>query len=286
MSKKKQPAVAVLSLDEIAGLTTVQAADQCADKYQARTRAFVEMGKLVYHMENRSGIPKGQSIYGLLQKRGMPEGSVHNARMAANFIAAFVATGLVSEARADEIITHRVVNQTGRLLSGKSVITMTAEELAPLLNEGHKAAIGDELDCLDEHGMSIAARKEAEDKRKAEEARIAESNAKAAALTTTAPPAATTETAPAAPAATDTPPPVVVDGTKPQAEASSPSSHENRPISTADVLARLGEIELQSYDLDPEGLAAVRAKLADWMDLIDTTLSQSSTAKKPEQAAA
>ena len=302
MAKKKaDPAVPVLSLDEISGYSVNESADQVAGRYQARTRAFVEMGKLVWHLENRVGLPKGQTIYGLLQKapRNVPEGSVHNARMVSTFISAFVVPGLVSEARADEIITHRVVNMCGRLLSGKSAVKLTAEDLAPFLNQGNKAAIGDELECLDEHGVTIAERTEAEAKRRADEARVAEKQANAAKLPAAGGPAPTTD-----------PEPVVVDGTKAKgkttppatttppaptgegegegegdaAPSSSPgSSHDLRPVSAAEVLEKMAEAELQSYGLDADGLAEVRAKLADWMELIDSTLA---SAKKHEQAAA
>jgi hypothetical protein len=297
----------LLSLDEIAGLSTNDAADQFADRYQARTRAFTEMGKLVWHLENRAAIPKGQTIYGILMKRGVPEGTVNNARLVEKFISAFVTPGLVTEARADEIITYRIVNQCARLTSGKSKIKMTADELAPLLNEGQKAAIGDELDSLDEHGLTIAGRNEAEAARKAEEKRIADLNAAAAALPPTPEPVDSPEQS--APA-DDAPAPVVVDGTKPETDSttaptaqapaatenpagltvvppatgetsSGSSSHETRPSGAAQVLAEIAEIELKSYDLDPEGLAAVRDKLAEWMDLIDSSLDN---AKKSEPA--
>lgn len=299
---KKQAAVAVLSLAEIAGLTTLQAVDGLADRYQARARSFVEMGKLVWHVENRSGLPKNQTVYGLLAKRGVPESSVNNARLVEKFITAFITPGLVTEARADEIITFRIVNQCARLLGGKSAVTLTPEQLAPLLNEGAKAAIGDELDCLDEHGLSIAGHTEKQAAEKAEQKRVADAAAAAANLVT--PPAAAAVTAPAA---SSEPEPLVVDGTKPQetpqavapapaetpapanpagltvapAPTGTPSSHESRPGNTAEVLAKIAEIELQSYDLDPDGLAAVRAKLTEWVDLLDSSLDN---AKKSSEA--
>jgi hypothetical protein len=303
MSKKKAaPAVPVLSLEEIAGLSTTQAVDGVADRYQSRARSFVEMGKLVWHVENRSGIPKGQTVYGLLAKRGVPESSVNNARLVEKFITAFVTPGLVTEARADEIITYRIVNQCARLISGKSAVKLSPETLAPLLNDGQKAAIGDELDSLDEHGLSIAGKAEKDAADKAEQKRVADAAAAAAAVVT---PPATEST----PAATTEPETVVVDGTKETPEVtatapvapatttpapltvvpaagsttSPPSSHESRPNNAAEVLAKIDELELQSYDLDPDGLAAVRAKLAEWVDLLDSSIDN---AKKSSEAVA
>ncbi len=307
MAKKKQaaPAVPVLSLDEIAGLSTNDAADQFADRYQARTRAFTEMGKLVWHLENRAAVPKGQTIYGLLQKRGVPEGTVNNARLVEKFITAFVTPGLVTEARADEIITYRIVNQCARLLSGKSAITMKPEELAPLLNDGQKAAIGDELDSLDEHGQSIAGRAESEATRKAEEKRTADLAAAALAAALAAAPApAAGETATPPPASTE-PETVVVDGTKeaPEVTAATPaaapatapapltiagstSSHETRPDNAADLLGKIADLELQSYDLDVDGLTAVRDKLREWQELLDSSIENAASAKKSEEVQA
>ena len=116
MAKPKPPVnVPVLSLDEISTYSADDAADAFGHRYCARARSFVEMGKLIFHLENRVKLAKGQSIYGLLQKRGVPESSVNNARLVEKFITAFVVPGLVTESRFDAICTFRTVNVCARM---------------------------------------------------------------------------------------------------------------------------------------------------------------------------
>jgi hypothetical protein len=255
MAKPKPPVnVPVLSLDEIANYSADDAADAVGHRYCARARSFVEMGKLIFHLENRVKLAKGQTIYGLLQKRGVPESSVNNCRLVERFITAFVVPGLVTEARFDAICTFRVANVCARILAGKTAAKLTAEQLAAIVNSGEKSAIGDELDCLDEHGMTIAGRKESEDKKKADTERLATATAAAATIAAKAPatPAPATP-APATPAPGEvdsTPAPVVVDGTKKTAKEpdklAMPSSHQPTPATTAEVLASIATVELQS----------------------------------------
>ena len=326
MAKPKTPPAPVLTLAEIEGLTATQAADQVGEKYKARTRIFVEMGKLVYHLEHRAKLTRGQTIYGILQARGVPEGSVHNARMAATFIKTFVETGLLTESRADEIITHRTVNRISQIVSGKTACALSAAELAALMKDADKAAIGDELDCLAEHGLTIAAKAE-KDKADAEEAKRladlaaraaeleaqqaaekakADADAAAAAATTVvgsdapgrleATPAADTPRSPegevgsgtpaaeiddeqadfeaghpGVPAAEDDTPPTIVDGTREFGNGAGTGRTATKDV--APVIAAIEAAELQSYDLDESGLAAVRAKIAAWLATIDSTLA-------------
>jgi len=298
MAKPKPPVnVPTLSLDEISTYSADDAADAVGHRYCARARSFVEMGKLIFHLENRVKLTKGQTIYGLLQKRGVPESSVNNCRLVEKFITAFVVPGLVTEARFDAICTFRVANVCARILAGKTAAKMTAEELAAIVNSGEKAAIGDELDCLDEHGMTIAGRKESEEKKKADAERLAIATAAAAQIAANAPapakePDKLAVTPPAAtPGEVDsTPAPVVVDGTKKPATtapaATAPAtSHQPTPATTAEVLASIATVELQSYDLDAPGLQAVRAKLAEWISLIDETTKAAATPATAKKAA-
>ncbi len=199
---KTPPAVPVLSLDEISGYSADQAADEIGHRYSARSRSFVEMGKLAWHLTNRAKLPKGQSVYGILQKRGVPESSVNNARLVETFIDTFITPGLLTEARADEIITYRIVNQCKRIITGKTACALSAAELAALMADADKAAIGDELDCLAEHGMTIAGRAEKEAADAAEKVRL-DIQAKAAAAAAEA--AAKANPAPAAPVETPAP---------------------------------------------------------------------------------
>jgi len=296
MAKPKTPVnVPVLSLDEIATYSADDAADAVGHRYCARSRQFIEMGKLVFHLENRVKLAKGQTIYGLLQKRGVPESSVNNCRLVEKFLTAFVVPGLVTEARFDAICTFRVANVCARILAGKTAAKMTAEQLAAIVNSGEKSAIGDELDCLDEHGMTIAGRKDAEDKKKADAERLATATAAAAKLAATAPVTATPvqeQKSDGSDKSEDsTPAPVIVDGTKktpatpaapapPAATPAAATSHQPTPATTAEVLASIATVELQSYDLDATGLQAVRAKLSEWISLIDETAKASATPAK------
>ena len=308
MAKPKTPVnVPVLSLDEIATYSADDAADAVGHRYCARSRQFIEMGKLVFHLENRVKLAKGQTIYGLLQKRGVPESSVNNCRLVEKFLTAFVVPGLVTEARFDAICTFRVANVCARILAGKTAAKMTAEQLAAIVNSGEKSAIGDELDCLDEHGMTIAGRKESEEKKKADAERLATATAAAAKLAATAPataPPVQEQKSDGSDKSEDsTPAPVIVDGTKktpatPAAAATTPAaaappaattaaatSHQPTPATTAEVLASIATVELQSYDLDATGLQAVRVKLAEWISLIDETAKASATPAKVKKAA-
>jgi hypothetical protein len=258
-TKKSKPSASVIQLADIAGFTVAQAASGFADRHVASTRIFVEMGKFANHIENQKLKP-GQTLYGILKAKGVPEGTVNNARQASKFIQKFVHTGLVSEKRFDEIITFRIANQAVRLTDSeknKCAITETPERLAELLNTGKKAAIGDELDSLAEHGLNIADRAAAEEERIAEEKRQADLNAAAANL-----PAETPAETPAAETPAETP-----TGETP-AETPTGETPAKVPASTAKILAGIDELSIKSYDLDDEGQAAVCEKLADWIALL------------------
>ena len=343
MAKKTQPpAQPVLSLDSIKDLSANDTADQIGHRYSTRRVLFVEIGKLIYHLESRAKLPRGQTVYGMLKARNVPEGSVNNARMVANFIEKLVAPGHVAEARADEIITYRVANQCHRILTGKTVAKLTAEELAAVMNDGDKAAIGDELDCLAEHGLTIAGKADRdkadaeEQQRLAEQAARAEDAEKAAAEAKAARDKAEAEKAAAearadaiaeavaSEAARETEAVATEDsdsGPEDKPEETEDESAENEPATSAPdpapdpapvavpeqtpepaptivdgtrefqrgkakpdagpVLKQIETAELASYELDTEGLAAVRAKLESWLSTIDSTL----TAGKPEAVA-
>jgi hypothetical protein len=288
MPKKTAPvAPAVLSLDEMATMSVNEAADGFAGRYSSRSRAFVEMGKFAYHLIHRASIPKGQTLYGILKKRGVPEGSVHNAMQVEKFISAFVIPGLVPESRADEIITFRIANQCARIMGGKSAVTMTAEELAPLLIKGEKSAIGAELDSLQEHGLTIAAREEAETAKAAEEERLAKLNAAATKLPASTPAAETpapVETPAAAPQHGKVETPAETPSAETPAETppvetptnispiSSGSSHTGQTVTAAEIIAEIAATEMRSYDLAPGEMEQVCVKLGEWIELLSATI--------------
>ena len=264
-TKKSKPSASVIQLADIAGFTVAQAASGFADRHVASTRIFVEMGKFANHIENQKLKP-GQTLYGILKAKGVPEGTVNNARQASKFIDKFVHTGLVSEKRFDEIITFRIANQAVRLTDSeknKCAITETPERLAELLNTGKKAAIGDELDSLAEHGLNIADRAAAEEERIAEEKRQADLNAAAANL-----PAETPAETPAAETPAETPTGETPAPTPTATPGKPPATPAKVPASTAKILAGIDELSIKSYDLDDEGQAAVCEKLADWIALL------------------
>jgi hypothetical protein len=310
MAKYKAPSEPTMQLAEVEKLTTAKAADAVGDRHHSSRRMFVEKGKLVFHLRENCTLRKPQTIYGILQARGVPESSVNNAVMVANFIGNFVKPELVSEARMDEIITHRISRQVHRITTGKTPCKLEPEALAGILNAGEKAAIGEELDCLAEHGMTIADKEKADAEAKAEADRTAKLAAEAEkaakekadkdASEPASAPATSEEETPEAtedesaeddtPEATEEePPPVVVDGTKDEPAPEATEETENvTPIgdrgtgksasanrgATAAVLSSIESIELQSYELDSDGLAKVRAKLAEWTETIDSTLAE------------
>ena len=147
----------ILSLADAAKLSVADTVSQFAGHVASRRRSFVAQGKLIHHLDNVK-LPRGQSIYSILKAGGIPEGSVQQARMTADCIAEMVIPGHLPEARFDEVITYRIARQARRLFQGKAAVTMTAAEVAAILATGEATAIFEELDCLAEHGMTIAAR--------------------------------------------------------------------------------------------------------------------------------
>jgi flagellar biosynthesis GTPase FlhF len=168
-----------LSLADVQQLTAASTADLFAAKMKQIRRAFVENGKLVYHLDTMK-LRAGQSVYGLLKSRGVSEGSIHSARTVANLITALVIPGHVPEDKFDATVTFRTARLGDLLLKGKGKdgFKMEAEALAAVFLSG--AAVGEELECLHEHGQTIAEREasikatEAEATAKAEAAAAAE----------------------------------------------------------------------------------------------------------------
>ncbi len=321
MPRKKKQDASVLSMEEIAGMTPAKAADAVGERYQTKRRVFVEMGKLVDHLDH-ANLRNGQTVYGILKSRGVPESSVNNCRLVATFIDTFVRPGLVSETRMDEIITYRIANQCSRMIKGKTEGSMPPEQLAEIINAGDKAAIFDELECIGEHGMTLADKEKADAEAEAEAKRVAEANAaaekaeqeaaaKAAAdAASSGPEAPTPEAEPepespdespepeetpapeetdesdSEPEETDAPeeeeePATVVDGRGEPDAPESDGSEKVTPISgrggdaakVESILGAIEKTELESYGLEPGDLAKVRAKLADWIDTIDSTIA-------------
>ena len=176
MATKKQPAAKaapstpVLSLADVSGFTADETAKEFGDRARTATRVFLEQGKLVFHLRDCK-LKKGQSIYGLLQSQhGVSQGSIDIACKVADVITALVIPGHVTESRFDEVITFRIAKLTASLLAGKSAVKLTAEAVAAILQSGETAAIGDELECLHEHGVCIAEREKAEAARQKAEA--------------------------------------------------------------------------------------------------------------------
>lgn len=182
----------------------------------------------------------GQSVYSILQGQGVPEGSVQQAVATADLIEKLVIPELITEARFDEVITFRICRQARRLITGKAAIQMPAAEVASLLVTGESSQIGAELDCLCEHGMTIADREAklveqaAENDRlkiaAAEAEKLKAAEAARAAAEKAAPPA------PAAPAPSATPP-QAIDSTpspkpaeKPQETTATPDIPATTPL--------------------------------------------------------
>jgi hypothetical protein len=183
-----------LMLADVASLTAAATADQIAAQSKVINRAFVDRGKLIYHLDSIK-LRAGQTVYGMLKSRGVSEGSIHSARTVANLISALVVPGHVPEEKFDAVITFRTARIGDLILKGKSKVKLAPEALATILLSGNTAAVGAELDCLHDHGMTIAER---EAKLKEEEELRAQQAADAAEL----------ERIKAQEAANPTPPPV------------------------------------------------------------------------------
>jgi hypothetical protein len=142
----------------------------------------VEQGKIALHLEDleeSKALGKGNTIYGVLGAAGALPGSINNAVLCAKAIRGLVVSGLLAETRFDSIVTFRIVRQTCRLMEGKAKVKIEPAAIAAILAEGSAAQIGSELDCLAEHGQTIADR-EATLKAEAEEAdRLAKAQAEA-----------------------------------------------------------------------------------------------------------
>lgn len=179
--KNNTPEPSYLSLADVAGLTAAVCCDLYAAAVQVRRRAFVEQGKLVMHLDSIK-LPAGKTVYGMLQSRNVPEGSVHQARMAADILKELVIPGHLPEARFNKVITFRIARQGRRLIQGKAKTKLAPEQLAAILSEGNSAAIGAELDCLCEHGMTIADRESAIETEAAEAAALKAAEEQAAKL--------------------------------------------------------------------------------------------------------
>lgn len=244
-------AIAVMSMADVAALSATDAAAAFKGRSDIRQAAFVEQGKLVLHLDSMK-LKAGQSVYGLLTAQGVPEGSVNNARLCADVLKAVVIPGHLPETRFDSIVTFRIVRQSRRLLNGKAAIKLEPAALAAILSDGNQAQIGSELDCLAEHGQTIAEREAAlkaeekqaaalatataaaeklkakEDAKAAKEA--AKEAAKAPAATTTEPPVETpapeTDSTPPVETPAETPAPEVEPATTPPVETDPESPEE------------------------------------------------------------
>jgi len=171
MSAKTKNTETGLMLADVAGLTAAQTADQIAAQSKVINRAFVDRGKLIYHLDNIK-LRAGQTVYGMLKSRGVSEGSIHSARTVANLITALVVPGLVPEEKFDSTMTFRTARLGDLLLKGKGKAKVDATQLATILLSGDTATVGSELECLHEHGMTIAERETALKAEEAERQRL------------------------------------------------------------------------------------------------------------------
>src|ERR1035437_1793625 len=163
------PTAPVLSLAEIAGFTADQSAEEFGVRARSATKIFLEQGKLVYHIGTVK-MKKGQSVYGLLQGiHGVSQGSIDIAVKVGKLIEVLVVAGHLPESRFDEVIQFRSAKRAWQLVEGKAAIRLAPEALAAILAAGTPDSISHELNCLAEHGQSIAEREAAETLRVAAE---------------------------------------------------------------------------------------------------------------------
>lgn len=259
MKPPKLEITPILSLADVSGLTVNATCELYANRGKVASKVFIEQGKLVHHLRN-SKLKPGQTIYGLLRDKQVSEGSVQSAVVVADLIDALVIAGHLTEARFDECITFRTSRMGRQLFQGKakSGLRLDGPALAALMLSGTTAAVGAELDCLCEHGVTIAEREAT----LAEQAAQAESDRKAAAELVKI--QAAEAAAKAKQDAADAQAKAVADALAAQA-AATPAPANVTPISTpAAIAAALGEDEPEEdedeapaddEDLDDEAAA-------------------------------
>jgi hypothetical protein len=263
----------ILSLADVAGLTINATCELYANRGKVASKVFIEQGKLVHHLRN-SKLKPGQTIYGLLRDKQVSEGSVQSAVVVADLIDALVIAGHLTEARFDECITFRTSRMGRQLFQGKakSGLKLDGPALAALMLSGTTAAVGAELDCLCEHGVTIAERETA----LAEQAAQAAADSKAAAELVKI--QAAEAAAKALQDAADAQAKAVADALA----AATPAPSNVTPISTpAAIAAALGEDEPD----EEEDAAPAPAPAGDPLEDEEEDEEQAAPTPEPEPAA-
>jgi hypothetical protein len=145
-----------LSISDAEKLTPANIGKAFYERYAQRSKAFLEQGKLVYALSQKT-LKAGQSIQSIITSKGVPTGSVDNARKAASLIEHLVVPGIVNESHFDKVATFRLCRNGCKLLglSKKDDAVMTADQLGQVISENSKPAeIGNILDTWVEHGKS------------------------------------------------------------------------------------------------------------------------------------
>ena len=145
-----------LSISDAEKLTPANIGKAFYERYAQRSKAFLEQGKLVYALSQKT-LKAGQSIQSIITSKGVPTGSVDNARKAASLIEHLVVPGIVNESHFDKVATFRLCRNGCKLLglSKKDDAVMTAHQLGQVISENSKPAeIGNILDTWVEHGKS------------------------------------------------------------------------------------------------------------------------------------
>lgn len=151
--------VNMLSIAEASQMTPARISTAFHERYVLRSKAFLEQGKLVYALQQKT-LKKGQSIQGIITAKGTPSGSVGNARKAAAIIEALVVSELVPEKLFDKLATFRLVRFANKVLGydKDTEAVLTPEQLAEIVNQPKVKSgdIADTLECWNEHGKSPA----------------------------------------------------------------------------------------------------------------------------------
>lgn len=287
-----------LSISDAEKLTPSAIGKAFHERYAMRSKAFLEQGKLVYALSQKS-LPQGQSVQSIITSKGVPSGSVDNARKAAAILEALVVPGIVSEATFDKVATFRLARLSYKLLGlGRNdEQVLDAEALGEIISQKAKPAeIGDILECWHEHGKSPEDHK-AELVAQAEEAKRAEQEAAKRAEEVAEDDAqfdSETDETPETPEAEADEPtvieddenapeddePTVIEDASEEAPEESQAPSASSAVTVDDVLEALYQVRIDATELDSAGLSTVLLSVNEFQqELIDALNAQKVTAQ-------
>lgn len=258
----------ILTLAEVAKLTSAAATKLIVDTLATEQRAFIVVAKLARHVETK--LAEGETLGAVLRKKGVRKGTIDNARYAMRIIDEFVEPGILTEKQFDTF-GFRDCFRISRVMSTGSKMTLSPSDVALVMKESPKDW-DEELDCIYEHGMTVDQKAEAD---------------KAAA----APPAPAEPAAPAGPetpAAAPTPSPAPANPATPTAEnPDAPAPEESKivdfpaaPTTPDTARGLIDKLEAVLCELPADELLAMKDDLLKFAATISGLFAEKAEPKK------